>query len=106
MAVRPRYILKLPIMWASTKPMRPTPVRAMTHFLPTAVWYRLSGKGAGRGRRLTGATVMSGVSGGPAESAARRATAGRPRPRPGDRGVSGDETTSFVAGPAGGARPG
>ncbi|MEI2699466.1 MAG: hypothetical protein V9E94_14425 [Microthrixaceae bacterium] len=29
-------ILMLPNMWANTKPMRPMPVRAITHFLPTA----------------------------------------------------------------------
>ena len=36
----PRYILRLPIMWATTKPMPMSPVIAITYFLPTAVEYR------------------------------------------------------------------
>ena len=34
----PSYTWRLPIMWMRTKPMRPRPVRAMTHLRPTADW--------------------------------------------------------------------
>ena len=33
-------------MWNTTKPSSMMPVTAITHFLPTAVWYRLSGNGS------------------------------------------------------------
>ncbi len=38
-------------MWTTTNPTRPSPVTAMTHFLPTADWYRLSGHGHRRAVR-------------------------------------------------------
>ena len=36
-AMTPRYTFRLPIMWATTKPMPMMPVIAITYFLPTAV---------------------------------------------------------------------
>ena len=45
----PRYILVLPIMWKSTKPISAIPEMAIAYFLPTAVPYRSSSNGR-RGR--------------------------------------------------------